>query len=397
MKNKTKGTEIEINQADKVVDYIIMEGLSSRATDIHLEIFESKTRLRYRVDGALKEVEAPSTELYKDVISELKNRANLDRSKTGVPQSGRFEMSFKGRRFVVMLSVLPSHFGEKVTMRLIDADAVLLKLEQIDFSPANYKIFKELIAAPYGLLVITGPMGSGKTTTLYATLASMDSVSNNIMTVEDPVEYTFHGVSQAEVDDSKNFTYPVALMSVLKNDPDVVMVGELKDRETTDVVIKTVLSGHLVLTCMGASDAAGVFSRFLEDFKLEPYKLNAAVIGVLGQRLVRKVCHKCRENYKPADSVFKFFGKDPNKFEAVFQRGRGCEECGNTGFRGRTTIHDLIVPSKEIKEAVSKKAPAETIKKIAAESGMSLMKEDGWQKALLGKTTLEEVMKVTKD
>ena len=396
IKNNTK-SEPGKPDAARILNYIVMEGLSSRASDIHMEIFENKTRLRYRIDGVLKEVEPPSKELYQLIIGKFKELAGLDLLNKTAPQSGRFEMNFGGRRFVVKVNILPTFYGEAATLIPINADAVLLKLDQIDFSPENYNIVRELLNSPNGLIVFAGPAGSGKTTTMYAAINSFDSAKNKIFTIENPVEYAFYGLSQIQVDQSKGFTYLKALKAVMKNDPDVVMLNEITDKETAGEIMETVLTGHLVLTQLSEGDASAALVRLAKSFGLEANQISSGLAGIIGQRLVRKVCQKCKEKYTPEDRVFKYFGKEPGNSREEFFKGKGCEECGGTGFRGRTTVHDIILMNAKLKEAVESNIPAKDLRRIAMQESHCLMKEDGWQKALLGKTTLEEVMKMTKD
>ena len=381
----------------RVVNYIIMEGLSSRASDIHLEVFENKTRLRYRVDGALKEVEAPSRELYQLVLAKLKELANLDQQKKGEPQSGRFEMNFGGRRFVVRVNILPALYGETATLLLINADAILLKLDQLDLSPENYKSVRELLNISHGLIVFTGPAGSGKTTSMYAAMNSFDSAKNKIFTIENPVEYAFFGIDQIQVDPAKGITHLKALKAVMNNDPDVIMLNEIPDKETAAEMMRAVLSGHLVLTQISEVDGSAALVRLLKNFGIEAHQLRTSLAGIVAQMLVRKICPKCKEKYRPDNKVLKYFGKDPDQVREEFFKGRGCGECGNTGFRGRTTIHDIIIMNTKLKEAVESNIPAGDLRKIARQESRCLMKEDGWQKAIAGKTTLEEVMKMTKE
>ncbi|GEM_PF-2087829 len=381
----------------RVVNYIIMEGLSSRASDIHLEVFENKTRLRYRVDGALKEVEAPSRELYQLVLVKLKELANLDQQKKGEPQSGRFEMNFGGRRFVVRVNILPALYGETATLLLINADAILLKLDQLDLSPENYKSVRELLNISHGLIVFTGPAGSGKTTSMYAAMNSFDSAKNKIFTIENPVEYAFFGIDQIQVDPAKGITHLKALKAVMNNDPDVIMLNEIPDKETAAEMMRAVLSGHLVLTQISEVDGSAALVRLLKNFGIEAHQLRTSLAGIVAQMLVRKICPKCKEKYRPDNKVLKYFGKDPDQVREEFFKGRGCGECGNTGFRGRTTIHDIIIMNTKLKEAVESNIPAGDLRKIARQESRCLMKEDGWQKAIAGKTTLEEVMKMTKE
>ena len=297
----------------RVVNYIIMEGLSSRASDIHLEVFENKTRLRYRVDGALKEVEAPSRELYQLVLVKLKELANLDQQKKGEPQSGRFEMNFGGRRFVVRVNILPALYGETATLLLINADAILLKLDQLDLSPENYKSVRELLNISHGLIVFTGPAGSGKTTSMYAAMNSFDSAKNKIFTIENPVEYAFFGIDQIQVDPAKGITHLKALKAVMNNDPDVIMLNEIPDKETAAEMMRAVLSGHLVLTQISEVDGSAALVRLLKNFGIEAHQLRTSLAGIVAQMLVRKICPKCKEKYRPDNKVLKYFGKDPDQ------------------------------------------------------------------------------------
>ena len=375
----------------RLVNLLIMQAVRERASDIHIEPGEGVLRTRFRVDGVLREVNGPPVHLASAVVSRIKVLAGLDIAEKRKPQDGRFQLKMEGKGIDLRVSVVPTQFGEKVVMRLLDPANAVLSLSQLGLEDAAREQVERLIRAPHGILLVTGPTGSGKTTTLYAALNLINSMERNIITIEDPVEYRLAGVNQVQVNPKAEVTFASALRSFLRQDPDIIMVGEVRDRETAEIAIQAALTGHLVFSTLHTNDAPGSLTRLI-DMGVEPFLVASSVIGVLAQRLIRLVCQKCRESYEPAAALAAQLHLEKR---AMLYRGKGCASCRQSGYKGRLGIFELLPMTGAIKDLVVSKAPAHAIRERAREAGMRSLRADGVAKACAGVTTIEEVIRVT--
>lgn len=379
----------------KLVNMIMLEAIKNTASDIHLEPFENKFIVRMRLDGVLQELNPPPKELQTAVISRIKVMADMDIAETRMPQDGRIRIKLKGKQLDFRVSTLPTVFGESVVMRLLSQEDVELKTDQIGMIPSVEENFQQSIERPNGIVLVTGPTGSGKTTTLYAGVNHINDPQEKIITMEDPVEYEIPGLIQCQVNEDVGFTFANGLRSILRQDPDICLVGEIRDVKTAEIAIQAALTGHLVLSTTHTNEAAGAITR-LVDMGVKPFLLTATIQSVMGQRLVRLVCDDCREPYQPDPKDIRSLGYDPGEYEDFeFTRGAGCAHCGNTGFKGRTGIFELLTMSEKMSELVNEKAPANVLHQQAVDEGMIPMREDGWQKVLDGKTTVDEILRVS--
>ncbi|MGH7273200.1 MAG: GspE/PulE family protein, partial [Nitrospiria bacterium] len=378
----------------KLVNLIIAQAVREGASDIHLEPEEVVLRVRYRVDGLLHEVMSPPRDLHAGVCSRIKIMANLDIAERRVPQDGRIQMKVGERQIDMRLSTLPTVFGEKIMMRLLDKRSVLIGLEELGFDPDSLAKYQQMIRRPYGLILVTGPTGSGKTTTIYAALSSINSSEKNIVTIEDPVEYQLKGINQVHVNAKVGVTFATGLRSILRQDPNVIMIGEIRDRETATIAVQAALTGHLVLSTLHTNDAPGAIARLI-DIGVEPFLISSSLMGVVAQRLVRKVCAHCRKTYTPDHEVFKDLGVRGLKL--TFMRGEGCQECRGIGFSGRLALFELLSMNDSIRQLTVSRASAAQIRSQAQATGFKRLREDGLQKAIQGLTTLEEVFRVAQD
>ena len=381
------------------VNQIIQRSLDIEASDVHLEHFDDGLRLRYRIDGVLQETsQIVDTNLTAAIISRIKLLANLNIAERRLPQDGRIMMRVKGHELDLRVSTLPTVHGEGVVMRVLDRQSIRLDLADMGFSDDTFEYYSELLRRPHGILLLTGPTGSGKTTTLYASLSNMDSDSLKVITVEDPVEYQLHGINQIPVHSQIGLTFARALRSILRQDPDIIMIGEMRDTETAQIAVQSALTGHLVLSTLHTNTAAGAITR-LEDMGVERFLITAAVNGVLAQRLVRKLCHACKAPVELSSEMLNRVGLAPfmkddsyTIFESV-----GCEECKQTGYRGRMAIHELFVLDASAQRAVLDGADAHQLRELARSRGMRTLYEDGLRKVALGLSSLDEVLRVTQD
>jgi len=377
----------------KLVNLLIVQAIRERASDIHIEPEEEKVRVRYRIDGILHEVKELPKYLQSAIVSRIKVVANMDIAETRAPQDGRIELKMENKNLDLRVSSFPTVYGENVVMRILDKTSVLLGLHQLGFSKKDLENFNKLIQKPNGIILVTGPTGSGKTTTLYATLAAINSIEKNIITVEDPVEYSIPLIRQTQINPKAGLTFASGLRSILRQDPDIIMVGEIRDKETAEIAIQASLTGHLVFSTLHTNDAPSALTR-LVDMGIEPFLISSSVAGILAQRLVRVICDKCKEEYIPSAELLKEFGLP----EATkFYKGRGCTKCKNTGFVGRIGIYELILLDSKIKDMITAKASAAEIKKAAINVGMSTLFQDGLEKVKNGLTTIEEVLRVTEE
>jgi type IV pilus assembly protein PilB len=377
----------------KLVNYLIYNAVHENASDIHIEPDNKKLRVRYRVDGRLYEKIRPPHQMLSAIVSRIKIMAELDIAQRRVPQDGGIHVMVDGRPIDLRVSVMPCSFGEKVVIRILDAKHVLFSLETLGFSYDNLKLLEEKIRSPNGIILATGPTGSGKNTTLYAILSELNNEEVNICTVEDPVEANISGTNQFEVNEATGFTFASALRSLLRQDPDIVMVGEIRDWDTANIATQAALTGHLVLSTLHTNDAPGAVTRLIE-LGVAPYLAGASIVAVLAQRLVRKICSNCKEEYEPAMSIRKMVEKALDS-STKFYRGIGCKKCRNTGYIGRIAIHELFVPTPDIQELILSNAGLKKIREFAVKTGMTPLRLDGLCKVKAGITTVDEILRVT--
>ena len=380
----------------KLVNQLISKAAESGASDIHIEPFDAQLKVRYRIDGLLREMDAPTVRSAAAVISRVKIMANLNIAERRLSQDGRFRQRVRGNEFDVRVSTVPTMHGESVVMRLLQRDNVLLNFGPLGFSVEQEQAMLDILAMPHGILLVTGPTGSGKTTTLYAALRHLNQPQRMIITVEDPVEYDIHGINQMQVKPQIGLTFASALRSIVRQDPDVIMIGEMRDGETAEIAVQSALTGHLVLSTLHTNDAAGSVMRLL-DIGVQDYLLTSAVNAIHAQRLVRTLCTQCREPYEPVDEIKERFGlqrfTDDNP--VTLHRAAGCASCGDTGYAGRSAILEMLLMSDAIKALVLKRCDVGEIARAAADQGMTSMRDDGLNKAVAGVTSLEEVLRVT--
>lgn len=375
----------------RLVDLIIRQAFDEGASDIHIEPEEKMLRIRYRVDGVLHEASQPAKELESEIISRIKVLAEMDIAETRVPQDGRIKTSLSGKDVDMRVSTMPTVYGENIVIRILKDSTEVLDLTSLGLSDEMRKTFEELIHRPYGMLLETGPTGSGKTTTLYAALSMINSVERNIVTVEDPVEYKLPMIRQIQVNTKAGLNFANALRSILRQDPDVIMVGEIRDRETAEIAVQSALTGHLVFSTLHANSAAGVVSR-LADMKIEPFLIASSVIGVISQRLVRQICEKCKAPDTPSEVLMKVLKvSDLKSFKAF--KGTGCRHCRNTGYKGRVGIFEMVKITEEIQNKILKNASTSEIEQEARKLGFKGLRDDGLDKIAAGLTTVEEVVK----
>jgi|YNPNPStandDraft_1061719.scaffolds.fasta_scaffold15217_3 general secretion pathway protein E len=378
----------------KLVNTILSEAVRVRASDIHIEPYQKELKIRYRVDGVLYNSITPSRHLHSAIVSRIKVMAKMNIAEKRLPQDGRIRLKVADRDFDIRVSTLPTSFGERVVLRLLDKTSVLLGLEEVGLTPEQMELFEKLITAPNGIILVTGPTGSGKTTTLYAALNRINSPDKNIITIEDPVEYQLPGIGQIQVNNKIGLTFAKGLRSIVRQDPDVILVGEIRDTETAEISIHAALTGHLVFSTLHTNDAAGAITRLI-DMGIEPFLVSSSVNAILAQRLVRVICPKCKEPYKPNLRTLKELGVEGEDEEVILYRGRGCEACLNTGYRGRTGIFEFLVVDDTLRGLILQTSDAATIKRAAMKSGMRTLREDGIRKVRMGITTIEEVLRVT--
>ncbi len=379
----------------RFVNLVIFQAVQDRASDIHFEPFETEFRIRYRVDGALYEMSPPPKHLALPVISRIKVLANLNISERRLPQDGRINFSLGKRMIDLRVSTLPTQFGESVVLRVLDRSAVNLEIESLGFPKYLYDYVTEAIQRPNGIFIVTGPTGCGKTTTLYSCLRRVNTIDSKLLTAEDPVEYDIEGVMQVAINEGLGLTFGKALRSFLRQDPDVIMVGEVRDLETAQIAIQASLTGHLVLSTLHTNDAPGAVTRLI-DMGTEPFLISSTLMAVLGQRLVRTICKNCRTPFEPTESQLALLNLSPHDLgDKVFYYGRGCSNCNDTGYRGRKGIFELLVASDTIRALITERAPTVVLRQKAVELGMVTLREDGLRSIFEGDTTIEEVVKYT--
>ncbi len=376
----------------KIVNLILVQALKEKASDIHIEPFEKSLKLRYRVDGNLIEASSPPKSLQMPIASRIKILAGLDIAERRLPQDGRFRIRVSGKEVDLRISILPTVYGEKIVIRLLDKGALSGSIDQLGMDEYTLGQFKKAIDAPHGMILVTGPTGSGKTTTLYSVLQELNNPDYNIVTVEDPIEYQLVGINQVAVKSDIGLDFAGALRSILRQDPDIVMIGEIRDNETADIAVKAALTGHQVLSTLHTNDAAGAISR-LDDMGIEPFLISSSVLLTCAQRLVRKICPNCKEEFTPEPEVFATLGVESG--DSTFYHGVGCDRCKHRGYLGRSAIIEVLPVSETIRRLIIKRASAAVIKNQAISEGMKTLRMVGVDKAREGITTLEEVLRVT--
>ncbi|UCB56570.1 MAG: Flp pilus assembly complex ATPase component TadA [Candidatus Omnitrophota bacterium] len=378
----------------KITNMILEEGIKRRASDILIEPLEKIMQVRYRVDGVLQMGQAPPKSMHEAIVTRIKVMSRLNVAEHRLPQDGRFKYGSARKQEVdFRVSVLPSSFGEKLALRILDKSTLLLDLEKLGFEETPLKVLKECTLRPHGMILICGPTGCGKTTTLYSILKRVDSIEKNLVTVEDPIEYQLDGINQVTALPEIGLTFANALRSILRQDPDVIMIGEIRDYDTVDIAIKSALTGHLVLSTLHTTDAAGSLVR-LANMGVEPFLITASVLMVGAQRLVRLLCPDCKEAYKVSPALKEKLNLKDNK-ELTFYRPKGCPKCNNTGYKGRIAIMEILRITPKIKDLIAQKAPEVQIKNAARREGMTTLRENGLAKVIRGETSLEEVLRVT--
>jgi len=377
----------------KMVNYLLYNAVRENASDIHIEPDDKKLRVRYRVDGSLYERLCPPHQMHSALVSRIKIMAELDIAQRRLPQDGGIHVLVEGRPVDLRVSVMPGSFGEKVVIRILDPQKVIFNLESLGFTYENLKLYRQVIQSPNGMILVTGPTGSGKNTTLYATLAELNNEQVNICTVEDPVECNMTGINQFQVNESAGFKFSTALRSLLRQDPDIIMVGEIRDKDTANISVQAALTGHLVMSTLHTNDAPGAVTRLL-DLNVPDYLVSASLIAVLAQRLVRKICPNCKTECDPAGSIKKTVEKLGGE-TVKFYRGVGCKKCRNTGYAGRIAIHELFVPNEEIMEMINERAGLKKLRNKAIQNGMIPLQLDGIEKVKAGIISIEEVLRTS--
>jgi type IV pilus assembly protein PilB len=379
----------------RLANMIITQAITDGASDIHIEPTRECVKVRYRIDGVMVDSMVLPKRVQASLTSRFKILANMDIAEKRVPQDNRISATIDGREYDFRVSTLPCIYGEKIVMRVLNKSSVRVGLDKLGFLPDTLAQLEEVVSRSYGIILVTGPTGSGKSTTLYSILSKLNTGLVNIITAEDPVEYELPGINQVQVNPKAGLTFASALRSMLRQDPDIIMVGEMRDRETATIAIEAALTGHLVLSTLHTNDSSSAPPR-LTEMGVEPFMIASSLIAVLAQRLVRTLCPRCKQPYQPTESEFTTYGFTPpaNLHEVTIYRAKGCENCKNTGYKGRTGIHELLVMSDPVRDLILKHAAAYAIQKVAVEHGLRLLKEDALQKVLLGRTSIEEVVRV---
>ncbi len=376
----------------KLLNSLLFQAVKDRASDIHIEPYETEVEVRYRIDGVLYPVLTPPKFLQEALVSRVKIMAGLDIAEKRLPQDGKIRLLVAGKDIYVRVSVIPTSYGERIVLRILDRKGEIIGLEKLGLSTAQVSSLEGLLSRNNGIILVTGPTGSGKTTTLYSAISNINSTVRNIITVEDPIEYQLKGIGQVHVNPRIGLTFASGLRSILRQDPDVIMIGEIRDTETAEIAIQASLTGHLVLSTLHTNDTASAVTR-LVDMGIEPFLIASSLSGVLAQRLVRVLCQHCRSEYAPAAEETELFKTPPERL----WKAAGCGKCFNTGYRGRTGIFEFLLPGSEMRPLILKSQDAETIKRYALSKGMSTMTEDGLEKAGRGVTSLEEVLRVIRE
>ncbi|HZA60049.1 MAG TPA: ATPase, T2SS/T4P/T4SS family [Actinomycetota bacterium] len=391
----TAAVETAVEEAPivRLVNLLITQAVADRASDIHIEPNEHDIRIRYRIDGVLHEVMRSPKNIQNSVVARVKVMADINIAERRVPQDGRVGLVVGGRSVDLRVATLPTVYGEKVVIRILDKTSVLMELEDLGFLDDAYRRFEQSFRKPYGALLATGPTGSGKSTTLYATLNILNNIDKNIITVEDPVEYRMNGVNQIQTNNKAGLTFASALRSILRADPDIVLIGEIRDRETALIAVEASLTGHLVLSTLHTNDAPSGITRLVE-MGVEPYLVASALDCLVAQRLARKLCERCRETYQPSEKELAGAGFPEGTRDIELYRPKGCSACGKTGYRGRIGLYEVMPVTEEIEGLTVERRSSEDIRRMAVEQGMMTLRDDGLEKAKLGQTSLEEMFRV---
>lgn len=379
----------------RLVNHLIDRAVEVRASDIHIEPFETRLRVRYRIDGILREEEPPPNRLRQSIVSRVKIMAQLNIAETRLPQDGRIKIAVRGKEVDLRVSTVPTMYGESVVLRVLDRQAVALDFTKLGLADDTHAQFRKILERPHGILLVTGPTGSGKTTTLYTSLLHLNTGERKILSVEDPVEYQLEGINQVQVLPGIGLNFAHALRAFLRQDPDIIMIGEIRDLETAEIAIQAALTGHLVLSTLHTNDAASTITRLL-DMGAEGFLVASTLTGVVAQRLVRRLCHDCREAYRPAPEILSQLGLTGRR-DSVLYRAVGCKACRQTGYRGRTMILEILVMTEALSTLILKRPDAAEIQRVALNEGMRSMYQDGIEKMLDGTTSLEEVVRVTRE
>lgn len=378
----------------KLVNFLIQKAVAERASDIHIEPQENDLRVRFRIDGVLHEIMRSPRSTQASIISRFKIMSDMDIAESRKPQDGHTAVMVGGQKIDFRVSTLPTVYGERVVLRILRKDSILLQLSDLGFLPASLERFESSFRKPYGAILVTGPTGSGKSTTLYAAINVLNSPERHIITSEDPVEYRLEGINQCQVNPKAGLTFARALRAFLRCSPDVILIGEIRDQETAQIAIESALTGHLVLSTLHTNDAPGAVTRLIE-MGVEPFLVASAVDCVLAQRLARRLCSSCKQEYRPKPQVLIDAGFDPDDLPEVVFRPKGCKKCGGTGYRGRMGVHEVLLVSEEISRLTVEEATAEEIKKVAINEGMLTLRQDGLEKARMGITSIEEILRIT--
>ncbi len=394
---KTADLEAEANSAPiiRYVDLVLYQAIKEKASDIHFEPFEKDFKIRYRVDGALYEMAPPPVHLSMPIISRVKVMANMNIAERRIPQDGRIVKQVGDKQVDMRVSSLPTHHGESIVLRVLDRSSVNLSLENLGLTDHIYNYITETIEKPNGIFIVTGPTGAGKTTTLYAALRRINTIDAKLLTAEDPVEYDIDGIIQIPINDAIGLDFPRVLRAFLRQDPDRIMIGEMRDKETATIGIQAALTGHLVLSTLHTNDAPGAITR-LVDMGCEPFLVSASLEGILAQRLVRTICKDCKTPYEPNEAILSQLGVSAHELgDKQFFTGAGCDSCGQSGYRGRRGLYELLNVTDPIRELITSRAPSVVLKQKAVELGMNTLREDGLRNIYQGGTTIEEVLKYT--
>ena len=385
----------ESNPVKKLLNLVLMQAIRDKASDVHFEPFENEYKMRYRIDGVLYEMVPPPKHIAAALSSRIKVMANLDIAERRLPQDGRISLTVQGNPVDLRVSVLPTMFGESVVLRILDRSQMQLDIAKLGIGADNLNIFRQLIHKPNGIVLVTGPTGSGKTTTLYAALSELNDIETKIITTEDPIEYDIDGIIQVQMKEDIGVTFAKCLRSILRQDPDVVMVGEIRDLETAEIAAQASLTGHIVFTTLHTNDAPSSVARLL-DLGIEPFLLTATIEGIVAQRLVRKICEQCKTPFKPTESQLMELGLVPEDVKGKqFYYGAGCSRCNNTGYRGRTGLYEIMTFNDEIRELIMNRASSNVLRTASQKAGMKLLREAGLEAIYNGVTTIDEVVKET--
>ncbi len=382
----------------RLVNMILFQALKMRASDVHIQPFEDKVQIRYRIDGILYDMESPPKSVQEAIVSRVKVMGKMDIAERRIPQDGRASIKIGDSEVDVRISSVPTNFGERIVMRLLDKSSGVFKLDELGFDVKQREYMEKMLHLSHGIVFVTGPTGSGKSTTLYAVLSGIDSTEKNVITIEDPIEYHLSTISQIQVAEKKGLTFAAGLRSLLRQDPDIMMVGEVRDEETARISIQAALTGHLVFSTLHTNDAPGAVTRMV-DIGIEPFLVASSLVMIIAQRLVRRICPDCKELYEPTEADAKEMGElrltKDMLTEGLLPRGRGCDMCYNTGYQGRVAIYEMLPVNEEIKVLIIERANATEVKRAAIKAGMRTLRQDGVEKVKLGLTTMAEIIRVT--